>query len=153
MRDYFLHVNVISDVYFDPFPFFKGSKGEYIKDTFFPNHGLSSKVSLRQMCKAIRRRLQSSFLFLYPPVLLHGICSINIQRKPSRYRSLSQCHAQQTLPYRPPRPNRTQYIGRCKRTTRLANIRRLRPSSCQHSPTIYAFRFFLGHIFESTKLQ
>jgi hypothetical protein len=40
MRDCFLHVNANSDVYFDPFSFFKGSKGEYIKNTFFQNHGL-----------------------------------------------------------------------------------------------------------------
>lgn len=42
MQHYLLHVNVNSNVYFDPFPFFKGSNGEYIKDIFFPNHGLSS---------------------------------------------------------------------------------------------------------------
>lgn len=32
--------------------------------------------------------------------------------------------------------NRAQYISGCKRTTRLANIRRLRPDSCQYSQTI-----------------
>lgn len=122
-------------IYYGHF-FFKKLKGvanEYRKNSFRSNNGIPPITRISQVCGEIQRKLQSKKLFMFGPVPLHGICSIDVSRKPSRYRSMSACCQNKTLPHGHSGKGFPQYLGRCKRGQGLANLCRLCSSTHSYS--------------------
>ena len=64
------------------------------------------------------------------PLSGDGICSLS--RRTPRYRSLPSCTTKQTLSYGNSNKGIQEYTGRCQRTTRLEDLRRLRPGTDQN---------------------
>jgi hypothetical protein len=54
---------------------------------------------------------------------MHGLCSTNLSREPTRYRRLSEGALRSTLPPGLPQPCVSQYARRCQRSARLAHLR------------------------------
>ncbi len=78
------------------------------------------------MRPAISRQPSDKNVFLFRSIPVHGVCPDNLSSKPSRHRKLSSSNAAETLPLRHTGKCFAQYIGKCERTSRLENIRRLR---------------------------
>ena len=85
-------------------------------------NGFLSKTRIQQMRSSVQRQSQSDIFYLSRPVHVHGVRTVDRQRKPTRYRNLSSLPKVKTLPCRHSRKHLSQYIGRCQRKARLANI-------------------------------
>src|SRR5882724_741245 len=96
--------------------------------------GLSSGTRVSPMRRTLPRRLQAQELLLLGSVSLHGLCPINISRKPARYRSLPASSAKQALSHGHPRSCLAQHPGERKLSSRLAYLFRLRSSAHHPSP-------------------
>ena len=114
---------------FGPYTFMdllKGLANACWTDSFLTTLRLSSPKTIRQMCSTISRQPSDKNVFLFRSIPLYGVCPDNLSPEPSRHRNLSLSNAAETLPLRHTRECFTQYIGKCKRTSRLENLRRLR---------------------------
>ncbi len=120
----------------------KGSANVHRTNSFLTTVRLSSQKTIRQMRSAILWQPSSKNFFLFRSIPLYGICPDNISPEPSRHRKLSSGNAAETLPLRHTRECFTQYIGKCERTSRLENLRRLRTGfDRQSSGTLCQRRF------------
>ena len=120
-------------------------------DHFLTNHEFPSNLRIQQMRQSLSR--QSIYQIILNPqsVLHHVICTTDIPGELTRYRSLSQCNAQQAIPHRYSRACQAQHTGRCKRTTRLAHLRRFCSSTYQNCTAAlcgrrYRYRFGQYHL-------
>ena len=104
----------------------KGLANAHRANGFLATDRLSSQKTIRPMCSQIHRQLSSKDFFLFRSIPVYGFRPDNISSEPSRHRNLSEGNAAKTLPLRHTRKCFTQYIGKCKRTSRLENICRLR---------------------------
>src|ERR1044072_2404925 len=77
----------------------QGATNEYRQNNFFSNPGIPTSIRISQMCRALSRRLQSQKFFMHGSIFMPGFCSINLSRKFTRYRIVSDVHAKQTLSY------------------------------------------------------
>ena len=102
----------------------KGVTNVYRKNRFFSSNGFCTNTRISQMCKMLSRQLQSKKFFMLGSVSTPVICSTDLQRKPSRHRSMSASSTKQTVPYGDSEQSVPQYFIKCQRKTRLANIRR-----------------------------
>lgn len=94
------------------------------------NHFLSvdelfPETRIRQMSSPVSRRTSDSKLFVFRSIPLHGLRSTDLSGESSRYRNMPAGHAAQTLSCRGPEQSFSKHIGRCKRKTGLAHLRRL----------------------------
>src|SRR4030043_1560748 len=80
------------------------------------------------MRSPVSRRTSDSKLFVFRSIPLHGLRSTDLSGESSRYRNMPASHAAQTLSRRDPEQSFSKHIGRCKRKTGLAPLRR--PCSC-----------------------
>ena len=104
----------------------KGPANVHRTNSLLTTVRLSSQKTIRQMRSTISRQPSDKNVFLFRSIPVHVICSDNLSPEPSRHRNLSSSNAAETLPLRHTRECFTQYIGKCERTSRLENIRRLR---------------------------
>jgi len=119
----------------------KGLANASWTDCFLTTDRLSSKEAIRQMRSPISRQLSSKDFFLFRSVPVYGVRSDNIPTEPSRHRNLFTSNATKTLPLRHSQKRFTQYLGKCKRASKLENIRRLRTSvNKQGSKTLCQLR-------------
>ena len=93
------------------------------KNYFFASCRTDPSATVPPMRGALSRRLQSQSLFLLGSVFVHGLCSTNLSREPTRHRRLSEGALRSTLPLRLPQPCVSKYAGRCQRSARLAYLR------------------------------
>ena len=112
----------------------KGLAHAHRTDRFLTIGRLPSQKTFRQICSLISRQSSDKNFFLFRPIPLHGFCPDNISSEPSRHRKLSASNAVKTLPLRNMRKCFTQYISKCKRTSRLENIRRFCSGVDKQSP-------------------
>jgi len=119
--DFNLSLNVGQYAFINPL---KGLANAFRTYGFLTTNGLSSKETFRQMRSQIRRQSSSKNFFLFRSISVHGFCPDNISSEPSGHRNLSASNAAKTLPLRHMRECFTQYLGKCKRTSKLENIRR-----------------------------
>ena len=85
-------------------------------------HGFLAKTRIQQMCATLSRSMSSPNLLLLRSIPLHGFCSVDLSRKPSRHRNLSSGDVPQTLSCRHPRQRLSKYLSRCQRKERLAHL-------------------------------
>ena len=102
------------------------------KTCFFTAHRLFTTAYLSQMCPTLSRRTIREEIPLSRSVSGDGICSTHLSRRTPRYRSLPSCTTKQTLSYGNSNKGIQEYTGRCQRTTRLEDLRRLRPGTDQN---------------------
>ena len=100
----------------------KGMANAQWAQRFLSTHGFLAKTRIQQMCGTVSRSLPPPNLLLLRSIPLHGICSIDLSRKPSRHRNLSSRDAPQTLSCRHPKQRLSKYLGRCQRKERLAHL-------------------------------
>jgi hypothetical protein len=93
------------------------------KNNFFASCRADPSATVPPMRGALSRRLQSQSVFVLGSVFVHGLCSTNLSREPTRHRRLSECALRSTLPLRFPQPRLSQHVGRCQRSARLAHLR------------------------------
>lgn len=93
------------------------------QDTVFANHGLCAVENLSPDCRQIRRRLSRPHAFLCRTFSRSGICTTDVSRKPSGYRSLSCNPSGQAVSHGRPLSGKTLHFGRCQRTSGLAYLR------------------------------
>src|SRR3989339_102337 len=108
---------------------------EHTPNDFCTTHGPSSTSCISTLCRKISGSSQNQTLYLPRTIFLHGLRSTHLQRKFARYRGVSACSTEQTLPYGAQEWNGTQHISQCQSFSRLAHICRLRTSFDQHSQT------------------
>src|SRR4030042_4484315 len=104
----------------------KGLANVHRADCFLTTDRLSAKTQIRQMRSTIPWQPSNKKLFLFRPIPVYGFCSDNLSAKSSRHRDLSESIETKTLPLRHTRKCFTQHVSKCKRASRLENIRRLR---------------------------
>ena len=131
--------------------FLKGLADVHRTNRFLATIRLSSQETFRQVRSQIRRQSSNKNLFLFRPIPLHGLCSDNLSPVSSGHRGVSAGNAGETLSLRYSRNCVAQYIGKCERTSRLENIRRLRTGVNKQSPRALRQRRF-RHSTESRSL-
>ena len=104
----------------------KGSANVRRANSFLTTDRLSSQKTIRQMRSTISGQPSNKNFLLLRSIPLYGLCPDNLSPESSRHRKLSSSNAVETLPLRNTRKCFTQHIGKCKRTSRLENLRRLR---------------------------
>jgi len=104
----------------------KGLANAHRTDGFLTTNRISPQKTIRQMCSQIPRQPSNKNFFLFRSIPLYGFCSDNISSEPSGHPNLSTCNAAKTLPLWHTRKYFSQYIGKCKRTSKLENLCRLR---------------------------
>src|SRR5271165_1892336 len=90
---------------------------------FFASCRTDPSATVPPMRGALSRRLQSQGVFVLGSVLVHGVCSTNLSREPTRHRRLFEGALRSTLPPGLPQPCVSQYASRCQRSARLAHLR------------------------------
>src|SRR4030042_4167347 len=124
-------VNVFDFNFFSPIghnPPIKDRKGvaNVLRTNYFlAVDELSSETRIQQMCSPVSRGVLNSKFFVFRPISLHGLRSTDLSGESSRYRNVPAGHAAQALSHRDPEQSLSKYIGRCKRKTGLAHLRRL----------------------------
>jgi len=104
----------------------KGLANACWTNSFLTAVRFSSQKTIRQMRPTILRQPSDKNVFLFRSIPVYDVCPDNLPPEPSRHRKLSSSNAAETLPLRHTRECFTQYIGKCERTSKLENLRRLR---------------------------
>ena len=104
----------------------KGLANACWTDSFLTTDRLSAKTQIRQMRSTIPWQPSNKNFFLFRSIPVHGFCSDNLSTESSRHRDLPESIETKTLPLRHTRKCFTQHVSKCKRASRLENIRRLR---------------------------
>src|SRR5437588_1183880 len=114
-------------------------------DRIRSNHAVSFSRRIQPVRSALQWKPIHQALFLLGSVSRDGLCSTDLSRESSRYRSLSGCPTQQALSLRAQRTREAIVACRCERTSRLENLRRLRPHTHRHrSSTLRRHRPWVG---------
>src|SRR6266513_1729008 len=90
---------------------------------------LPSRSPVSSLCRPLRRGPPTAGVLLLGSVSDHALRSVDLPRKPSRYRGVPSLPAGKTLPPGLPRSRVSLDAGRCQRESRLAHLRRFRPSA------------------------
>ena len=85
---------------------------------------LSASKTIRQMCSPISRQPSNKNLFMFRPIPVHDFCPDNLSTESSGHRDLFKSDAVKALPLRNTRQCFTQHFSKCKRASKLENIRR-----------------------------
>ena len=85
-------------------------------------NGLFSKTRFQQMRSSVSRQSSNKDFLMPRSVSLHGVCPANLQRKSAGHRNMSASNAAEVISRWNKRQSLTQYSGRGKRKTPLANI-------------------------------
>ena len=96
--------------------------------------GPSTDADLSAVRRALSGRPLGQELQVCRALPLHGLRPTHLSREPARHRSLPARPRRQALPHGHPGRRVAQHPGRCQRTTRLAHLRRLRPTPHPHGP-------------------
>lgn len=107
---------------------------------------LSSKTSISTLCQTLSWQLPNQVFLMLRPVFINGICAINLQRKPQRYRNMLKGIKQQIISLRFPRENVSKQSGKCQRKKKLENLRRLRKGAYQKSKATLSRRRFWPNV-------
>jgi len=119
----------------------KGAANEQRQNSFRSNNGTPFSVSISEMRRQIQWGWTCKKFQLSQPVLLHGVCSIDIQREPEGHRLLPQRNERKTLPYGDKRLCEEKHARGCQREQRLENICGVRPSPhCESKKALCARR-------------
>ena len=105
-------------------------------------NGLFSKTRFQQMRSSLSRQSSNKDFLMSRSVPLHGICPANLQRKSAGHRNMSASNAVEIISCWNKRQSLTQYSGRGKRKTQLANIRGLCTGTHQKSKATLCPRKF-----------
>src|SRR5512139_2662652 len=92
---------------------------------FLAAHRSPACPSIQQVRHTLQRRLPCPQIHVLGPVSLPVVRAADLSRKPARHRLLPASDGQQALPCWYSWPHLAQHSGRCKRTSRLAHLRRL----------------------------
>src|SRR4030067_1219180 len=103
----------------------KGVANALRANYFFPVDEFSSETRIQQMRSPVSRRTPHSKFFVFRSIPLHGLRSTDLSGKSSRHRNMPAGHASQALPRRDQGQSFSKHLGRCKRKTGLAHLRRL----------------------------
>jgi len=87
------------------------------------------------MRATLPKQLQNQEIFMLRSIPMHGIRPTHISRKLVRYSSVPESDAIQTLSHGHSRAYCQKHLGRCKRGTRLADLRRFRSSTHRQGKT------------------
>jgi len=120
----------------------KGPANVQISISLLTINGLFSKTRIQQMRSSVPRQSSDKNFLMSRTVSLHGICPANIQRKSAGYRNMSASNAAKVISRRNKRQGLTQYFGRGKRKTPLADICGLRTDTHQKSKATLRRRKF-----------
>src|SRR5256886_12481085 len=99
-----------------------------------------SRSRVSSLCRPLRRGPPTAGVLLLGSVFDDGLRSVDLPRKPSRYRGVPSLTAGETLPPGLPRSRVSLDAGRCQRESRLAHLRRFRPSAHRHCATVVCSR-------------
>src|SRR5262249_3091953 len=91
-------------------------------------HGLPSAARVRRVYATVWWPSPAARLLVSRSVSLSGVRSIDLPREPARHRDVSACLSAQALSCRLPGAGLPEHLGRCQPDSRLAYLRRLRPS-------------------------
>lgn len=96
--------------------------------------GLSALDNLYSNRQSLRRQSSYSHASLCRTFSCPGVCSVDLSRKPSRYRGVPFGAIGQALPYGYPLAGQAIHSGRRQRAQRLAHLCRVRPTIDHASP-------------------
>ena len=105
--------------------FQQGASNEHGQNNFIPGHGILADVRIPQMRRTLSWRTKNIELLLFRSVFEHGLRTVNISRESPRHRILSALDARTPVSHGLSGKNFQEHTGRCKRKSRLANLRRL----------------------------
>src|SRR6516225_5777214 len=74
------------------------------KNYFFASCRTDPSAAVPSVCGALSRQLQDKIVFVLGSVFVHGLCTTDLSREPTRHRGLFECALQSTLPLRLPKP-------------------------------------------------
>ena len=95
------------------------------KNYFFASCRTDPSATIPPVCGALSWPLQGQIVFMLGSVFVHGLCATDLSREPRRHRRLPERALRSTLALRLPKPRVSQYVSRCQRSARLANLRGL----------------------------
>src|SRR2546430_5829316 len=101
---------------------------------------LPSRSRVSSLCRPLRRGPPTAGVLLLGSVSDDGLRSVDLPRKPSRYRGVPSLPAGETLPPGLPRSRVSLDAGRCQRESRLAHLRRFCPSADRYCATVVCSR-------------
>jgi len=111
---------------------------EYRQTRFLSSDRPFTALHISKLRQSLPRQLQSQKLHMSGSVPMHGFCTNDISREPTRHRSMSQSPKKQTLPHGNSKYSISQHIGQCQPNSRLAHLRRIcsnaDPNSTQTIP-------------------
>src|ERR1700686_3135680 len=92
------------------------------KNYFFASCRTDPSAAVPPVRGALSRQLQGQSIFVLGSVFVHGFCATDLSREPTRHRRLSERALRSTLSLRLPQPSLSQYVSRCQRSARLADL-------------------------------
>ena len=113
---------------------------------FLASYGLHAVANFSQLRTQISGRFQNKKVLLPRSIPLHGFCSVHLQGKSSRYRSVSSFSKQKTLPYGHSWQCVQVNSCRSQRKTGLAHICRTGSKPYCHSQKALQHRNVFGRI-------
>src|SRR4030067_34530 len=103
----------------------KGVTNAFRANHFLSAHELFPEARIQQMRSPVPRRVSDSELFVFRSIPLHGLRSTDLSGESSRHRNMLAGYAAQALSCRDQGQSFPKHVGRCKRKTGLAHLRRL----------------------------
>ena len=95
---------------------------EYRNNIVYPSDELRSSLRFSSMRETLSWGLQSKNFFLLGTILVHGICTTDVQGKSSRYRNLSSRNETKTTQFRIAKWDSKEYFSKRKQCSGLENI-------------------------------
>src|SRR3989338_1214044 len=105
--------------------FQQGASNEYGQNNLFPSHGIPADVRIPQMRRTLSWRTKNIKILMSRSVFEHSLRAVDVSREPSRYRVLFALNVRASVSHGLQGKDFPEHAGRCKRKTRLANLRRL----------------------------
>ena len=102
----------------------RSTVNEQRKNSVFANTRFYPKASIQNLCKSLQRQLSSQIFLMLRPISDDGIRTINLPRKPKRYRNLLKSFASKTLSLWLSRQSFSKQFSKCKREEGIPNISR-----------------------------
>ena len=119
------------------------SKYVFRQTSFHTGNGLSSHTYFSPLCPTLPWQPQGKKLQMLRSILVYGLFSAYLSRKPKRHSCLFASATEQIIPHGLSKSSLSKHLIQCQQKERLANLSRLCPGSDKYrSPTLHRRRFW-----------
>src|SRR5271168_4781711 len=109
---------------------------------FRPVDRVLAADNVSSLCRPLRRGAQDQTLHVPRAVSVPRVCTADVSRKSSRYRSVPARASREAVSHGDSQPRFAQHLGGCERGSGLAYLRGLRSTLDWHGPQALRRRFF-----------